>query len=141
MKWTKQVEDNLVTVLSGNGSNVQDACSSVGISRETFYKHKKEDKAFADRVDSLREIVLDNVETALYKTALEGNVTACIFILKTIGKDRGYIERHEFEHSGNKKKPIVVKNDKFSNLTLAEKKAFAETLAKIGVTDDEEEDD
>lgn len=138
MKWSKKVEDDLIIVLSGNGSNIQDACEKVGVSRQTFYKRKADSEAFAQRVDSLREIVLDNVETALYKNALEGNVTAQIFILKTIGRHRGYIERHEIEHSGNKKNPVVVSKENINQLSLKEKIEFAKTLEKLGITDEDE---
>lgn len=43
----------------------------------------------------LRESFVDTVESGLYTNAENGNVTAQIFILKTIGRDRGYVERHE----------------------------------------------
>lgn len=43
----------------------------------------------------LREGFVDEVENCLYKNATTGNVTAQIFILKTLGRDRGYVERQE----------------------------------------------
>lgn len=133
MKWTPELEDNLIKALEGNGSNVQDACRVCQVSRETFYTKKKSDEAFAKRVESIREIVIDNVETAIYKSALEGNVTAQIFILKTIGKDRGYIETTRMEHSGDKRNPVVVSSDNFdvSVLSTEELEQFVRIKEKL----------
>ncbi len=50
---------------------------------------------FKNSIDDIREISVDNVESALYKSAIEGNTTAQIFYLKTQGKNRGYVERQE----------------------------------------------
>jgi hypothetical protein len=47
-----------------------------------------------------RETMLDNAETELYEQALNGNTTALIFLLKTQGKGRGYVERQEQVLSG-----------------------------------------
>lgn len=84
--------DNLVTLICGNGNNVSDACKAVGISRKTFYQWKEEHPEWAEQINEGIEVKLDNVESALYKAALEGNVSACIFILKCQAKSRGYSE-------------------------------------------------
>lgn len=95
MKWNSSLKETFLKVYSGNGCNVSDACSHCKVSRNSFYEAKKNDPKFSDDLDSCREAVIDNVETALYRTAIEGNVTAQIFMLKTIGKSRGYIETYE----------------------------------------------
>ena len=43
-------------------------------------------------------VALDMAESQLHKQILGGNTSATIFYLKTKGKNRGYVERHE--HTG-----------------------------------------
>ena len=45
--------------------------------------------------DGFSNIVLDFAESQLHKQILDGSTTATIFLLKTKGKSRGYIERQE----------------------------------------------
>ena len=59
-------------------------------------------KSYIDKYDSVREAyqnardgILDEAEHQLIKQVREGNITAIIFTLKTIGKHRGYVERHD----------------------------------------------
>lgn len=48
-----------------------------------------------------KESLLDAVELTLYDKAIkERDTTALIFLAKTQGKQRGYTERQETEHSG-----------------------------------------
>ena len=77
--------------------NVSTACKMVGLSRETFYRWRREDEAFQDAVNEVDEANIDFAETALLKNIREGKETSLIFYLKTKGKDRGYIERVEQE--------------------------------------------
>jgi predicted transcriptional regulator len=84
--------------LSGNFSAVARALGVTRAAVSKFVNQRPKLKAVADEC---RETFVDNVESAIYKQALDGNVTAQIFILKTLGKSRGYIEKHQLEHSGH----------------------------------------
>ena len=64
-----------------------------------------------DDVESSREKMIDNVESALYQQALAGNTTAMIFFLKTQGKKRGYVERSEITGADGKEVVIRVQYD------------------------------
>lgn len=108
MKKTKERIRALIIAFEQSGAHVSNTCKAVGISRKTFYEWKRKDQSFSDQVDEVAEAVVDNVESALYRNALEGNVTAQIFMLKCKGKERGYIERTEI--SGVKDKPIFEVN-------------------------------
>lgn len=79
---------------------VTQACKLAKVSRSEFYLWKQKDEDFKKAVDDVSDIVLDFAESALHKQINEGNTTATIFLLKTKGKSRGYIEKQEFEHSG-----------------------------------------
>ena len=67
----------------------------------TYYRWRHEDKEFekeADLIkDAARQSMIDSAEDGLRNGVDEGNLTAIIFTLKTIGKERGYIERTETE--------------------------------------------
>ncbi len=79
---------------------VKMACESVGISRQTHYNWLKEDAAYKTACDNLPEVVLDFAEHHLHKLISQGNPAATIFLLKTKGKKRGYVERQEIENTG-----------------------------------------
>lgn len=121
MAYSKKDKDAFLTVLERNGGNIHDACKSVGVSRRTIYKWKDSEDWFKERVEDIREISIDNVESALYKSAIEGNTTAQIFYLKTQGKSRGYIEQSNYDitSEGEKLNRIeveIIKNTGNQNL-------------------------
>lgn len=76
---------------------VTPALESAKVGRATFYSWLKKDKAFKAEVDAMKDIALDFAESKLYTAIKNGNMTATIFYLKTQGKARGYIEKHEVE--------------------------------------------
>ncbi|MBT7350802.1 hypothetical protein HN803_08570 [candidate division WWE3 bacterium] len=79
------------------GCNVSATCSAIGISRQTFYKARKDDSNFRQELKDVEESIIDNVESKLLSKINDGDTTCMIFFLKTKGKDRGYIERQEVE--------------------------------------------
>ena len=83
---------------------VKMACESCGISRQTHYNWLKDDPAYKAACDNMPEVVLDFAEHHLHKLISQGNAAATIFILKTKGKGRGYVERQEIEVA--EKKPL-----------------------------------
>ena len=83
---------------------VSTAAKMVNIDRSTHYAWMKSDEEYKKAVDSIQDGVLDFAESHLYKLVKEGNPAATIFLLKTRGKTRGYIERQEIEVQ--EKKPL-----------------------------------
>ena len=73
------------------------ACNKAEISRETHYRWYREDSEYKTKVDNVKNICLDFVETKLFEQIRENNTTSTIFYLKTQGKNRGYIERQEVD--------------------------------------------
>lgn len=125
---------------------VSEACKIAELDRTTFYNYQKEDAEFAAAVKDIQEISLDFAESKLFQLIdgvwLEGkgedqnepptyklppNVTATIFYLKTKGKDRGYVEKQEIQHSGSiQQKPA----HDLSKLSPEELDAFEKLLEK-----------
>lgn len=95
----------LLKALETSYGIVTDACKRAGLSRSVFYKYCEEDPEFKSAVDSMEEIALDFVESALYKQVKAGVPSSTIFYLKTRGRKRGYIERTEY--TGANGEPLI----------------------------------
>ena len=94
----------MIQALTKSLGVVKMACESVGISRQTHYNWIKDDEAYKQACDNLPEVVLDFAEHHLHKLISQGNPATTIFLLKTKGKRRGYVERQEIEVA--EKKPL-----------------------------------
>ena len=57
--------------------------------------------------DDLKDVTLDFAESQLHKQIKEGNTTATIFLLKTLGKKRGYVERQEIQHDSTIESKLI----------------------------------
>ena len=75
--------------------NVTLVAKSFDVSRTTVYTLFEKHPELKVCLQDEREKMIDNVESALYNQALDGNTIAMIFFLKTQGKGRGYVERQE----------------------------------------------
>jgi hypothetical protein len=76
---------------------VTDACKMVGIARSTHYKWMDDDEQYKAEVEELSNLVLDFAESKLHENINNNDTTAIIFLLKTRGKKRGYVERQEID--------------------------------------------
>lgn len=80
---------------------VTTAAKKIGIDRTSHYYWMKNDEKYKEAVEELSNVSLDFAESQLHKQIKEGSAAATIFYLKTKGKQRGYVERQEIEHSGD----------------------------------------
>lgn len=85
------------------------ACKSAKLDRSQFYVWLKEDKEFAEAVESMNDLALDFAESSLHKQIKGGVPVSTIFYLKTRGKKRGYIERTEI--TGEDGAPLIESNE------------------------------
>lgn len=60
-----------------------------------MYNWFDESQEFREAYEDANESLIDFAETALMKSIERGSDTATIFLLKTKGKHRGYVERVE----------------------------------------------
>jgi len=93
-----------------NFGNITISCESAGISRSTYNLWTKSDTEFARKLAEIEpeEIMLDFGEHKLMERIAKGDTLATMFLLKTKGKRRGYIERQEVAHEGDVVKQITV---------------------------------
>ena len=97
----------MLKALEKSLSVVTTAVRSVGINRQTHYNWLKDDPNYAAEVKSIEDITLDFAESQLHKQIQDGNVTATIFLLKTKGKKRGYVERQEIQHDSSIESKLI----------------------------------
>lgn len=96
------LKDKVIAAYRKSLGNATIACKNCNITRKTFYDWKKNDEKFAEEIEYIRNNELvDFLENALFQRVQEGDTTAIIFGLKTLGKERGYVERKENVVSGN----------------------------------------
>jgi len=88
----------MIEALKSQLGVVTAACSLVKIDRSTHYAWLKDNYLYRKEVSDIPEITHDFVENALLKQIKEGNPSSTQFYLKTKGKVRGYIDKHEIEH-------------------------------------------
>jgi hypothetical protein len=61
---------------------VSHAAQAAGVSRNTAYRWRQDDRDFASQWDEAHENAVDAVESVLYQKALSGDTIAMIFYLK-----------------------------------------------------------
>jgi len=121
----------MLEALSVSLGIVSTACKKANVGRTQHYKWIQDDKAYSDRVDEIREEMLDFLESkamqlaqgyqhkATHVSSHQGQITQTEiikvyppdksiieFMLKTQGKNRGYVERKEVDLDPEELKPI-----------------------------------
>lgn len=81
----------------------------LGLKRQAVYKRAKADPQIEAALESAQDRIIDLAEGHLVKDLSKGDQKAYLFVLKTLGKKRGYTERHEV--SGPDGGPIEVTAD------------------------------
>ena len=71
------------------------AARRVGCSLATVYRHRDKFAVVRQAIEESRELMTDTAESALFDAIRAGQPWAVQFYLKTIGKNRGYVERQE----------------------------------------------
>lgn len=103
---TNIIESALVSALG----NLTVAANSLQVTRKTLYQWI-EDEGLESCVEEARDGALDHVENKLMDRINDEDTTAIIFFLKTQGRNRGYGDKQEINHSHNSNElNVIVKN-------------------------------
>ena len=106
-------EENLIRLegWARDGLTQEQIAHNMGIGLTTLKEWRKKEPTIETTIKKGREVVDFEVENALLKNALEGNVTAQIFWLKNRKKDqwREKIESNDDEKEIQNAKDIVIK--------------------------------
>lgn len=85
----------IVSTYEKKGCNVSATCVALGIERRTFYNWRQKYPALDEKLKEAEESIIDFTESKLVEKVNDGDITAIIFMLKTRGKRRGYVETVE----------------------------------------------
>ena len=88
------IEEVIKAIHDANGL-LAPASRILGCSRNTIYNYARKYKTVQQAIDEARETTLDFAEQQLMKAVKSGSVPAIMFLLKMVGKSRGYVERQE----------------------------------------------
>lgn len=97
---TKEAKKQCIELLKRNACSFSAAANKLGVSRRTVNRWYADDQDFQAEVDDVRESLLDFAESKLVENIAAGKEQSVMFMLKTKGKTRGYVERSELAHSG-----------------------------------------
>lgn len=101
-KTTEKKKKAFIAAFEKNFGIITRTCKEVGITRETFYKWKKTDPAFAQAIEDQDEKTTDFVESELYKKIQEGSERSILFYMKYKGRKRGYADSLDITSGGDK---------------------------------------
>jgi transposase len=93
------VKSTLLKGWARNGLTNEQIAANMGISKVTFYEWRNKFPNFANLIKEDKDYADTQVENALYKQALEGNVTAAIFWLKNRRRNN-WKDKQDVEVSG-----------------------------------------
>lgn len=107
-------KETFLESLKNNHAHISNACIAAKIGRRTYYDWIEQDADFKTEVEAVIESLVDIAQDKLMQRvsgvqvvkftpgdegamvySLPPDVDACKFILKTLGKKRGYVERNE----------------------------------------------
>ena len=109
----KYTTAQMIEALREKHGNLSAAARYLGCSRNTIARYIENYPTVKAVYDEERETLIDFAENQLFQQVKDGNITAIIFTLKTIGKSRGYVERQEV--TGADGGAIIVDWDSIDN--------------------------
>ena len=105
----KYTAAQIIEALREKHGNLSAASRYLNCSRDTIRRYIDLYPTVKAVADEERETLIDFAENQLFQQVKDGNITAIIFTLKTIGKSRGYVERQEV--TGADGGAVIVKWD------------------------------
>lgn len=87
------------------------AAKRLGCGPSSIYRRMEKSAKVKAVVDDSRGELLDTAETALKSAVIAKEGWAVCFTLKTIGKERGYVERQEITGANNNAIKVEYVND------------------------------
>ncbi len=91
---------DIMDALKKYKGNISWAARALGCDRSTIYRRIEKSPTLQKAVEDERESMIDLAESSLLRAVNDGEAWAVSLTLKTIGKNRGYVERTETSVSG-----------------------------------------
>ena len=123
MKTKPKIEIDLAKVeaLASRLLSKEQICISLGISESTLYRNQREKTELTEAIKRGREKGVATIANKLVESAIEGNTTAQIFILKTHG-GQDWKDRQDVSLTGE----VLVKTKTLQDMTDEELQAELE---------------
>lgn len=102
-------ESDIETALRATHGNILMSAQALGCDRNTIYARIAQSPHLQQVKEESRETVIDIAESNIHKAVESGDISASKYILGTIGRNRGYIEKHDVEVSGGF--TVIVEGD------------------------------
>ncbi len=98
---TRKDKKERITILldayEKSAGNLTTACKKANITRKTAYEWINESDGLKEKIDDIKEGLIDFAETQLMKNIKAGKEASIFFFLKTQAKNRGYVEKQEVD--------------------------------------------
>ena len=88
-------ENKVIETLTAAHGNVSLAAQKLGVNRRTIHRWMEKSPKLRALRDGLREKIVDKAEENVFAALDRGDLRVSMFILRTLGKNRGYTERRE----------------------------------------------
>jgi IS30 family transposase len=83
-RWNPSSEDlQQIEAMAASGLTQEQIAHNLGICRDTIYRHKKTNSRLSDAIKKGQAAGIEKVANALFNSAINGNVAAQIFYLKS----------------------------------------------------------
>lgn len=87
--------------LSKHNGNVTASARALKITRQSLWERIQKNEGLQDHLHQTREVRVDKAEDKLDEAIERGEGWAIAMTLKTLGKDRGYVEKTEQQTTGD----------------------------------------
>jgi hypothetical protein len=87
--------EKIIAALQAANGLVSIAAKNIPCSPQTIYSRAKKVQAVQQTITDAREELVDRAELALRCAVMDKEAWAVALVLKTLGKNRGYVERQE----------------------------------------------
>lgn len=102
-------KETVLTAIENSGGIVNTVAKKLDCNWNTARKYINEWEDTQAAFQDEKEKIIDMAEGVVYNSIKEGNTQDAKWILATLGKKRGFSEKHEIEHSGPGGSPLEIK--------------------------------
>ena len=92
---SRKTNEAIIEAIKGSGGIMSNIARKLDVTWHTASNWIKEDPETLRALQDEKETILDMAESTLYKNIKDGNSQDAKWLLSTMGKERGYSDRHE----------------------------------------------
>lgn len=125
----KLSNQKVLNAIENSGGILTTIAKKCDVTRKALYEYLERNPTLRPHIEQEKEKILDLAEVSLFAQVKNKEAWATKYLLSTLGKTRGYAEKHEHEVSGGSE-PIRIDHENilWKMLTPAQQKRFAEKM-------------